>query len=113
MAETEEYSEPTIADIWRKLGDIERQIAFRADTQDLQLGDLVSQSRESGGVLSAIRAAVTDQADIDPGPGSAIAILRDIHDTVREAAPLLQSRAAKALRAGGSVADWLRSGRGA
>lgn len=64
-----------------KMDGIERAVASRADTQDLQLGD-------------------------------ALSILREIHATVREAAPLLQSRAAKALKAGGTVLDYLKAGRG-
>ena len=71
-------------------------------------GEQISKTQ---GLLSEVRDHVRLSTDVDAVPGSAIQLLREIHETVREAAPLLQSRAAKALRAGGSVIDYLKAGR--
>lgn len=61
--------------------------------------------------IESLESAVIPPSDSPPVPGTVWAMLADIHKTVREAAPLLQSRAAKALRAGGSVIDYLKAGR--
>lgn len=90
----------------------ERAVAFRADAHDQQLGFVLGRlDTQRDAVVQIHHAVIHTTEDADPVPGTVVAMLREIHMLVQEAAPLLQSRAAKALRAGGSVIDYIKAGR--
>lgn len=104
MADTPETPEPNISARLEAL----TAAVLRIEAQSRSNGEQVSKAHA---LLAEIRDAVRLTTEVEPVPGSAAGMLAEILTTVREASPLLHSRAAKALRAGGSVLDYLKAGR--
>lgn len=97
----------TLADFGKRLEALSAA-TMRVEAQARTNGEQISKTQA---VLSEVRDAVRTNPELDRDPGSAVGMLAEVLETVREAAPLLNSRAAKALRAGGTVLDYLKAGR--
>lgn len=114
MADNQETPDVSARDIAELLGRFDATLAQfggRLAAIEGQTSSNGEQLTKTQLILGEVRDAVRPDPELDRDPRSAAGMLAEVLETVREAAPLLNSRAAKALRAGGTVLDYLKVGR--
>ena len=114
MADNQETPDVSARDISELLGRFDAtlgEFAKRLEGLEAQTGSNGEQLTKAQLLLGEVRDAVRPDPELDRDPRSAAGMLAEVLEHVREAAPLLQSRAVRAMRAGGSVIDYLKAGR--
>lgn len=112
MADNQETPDVSARDIAELLGRFDVTLADfgkRLEALGAAVLRVEAQASTNGKGLTELKREATTHAE---QLGSAHELLGEIHATVKEAAPLLNSRAAKALKAGGTVLDYMRAGGG-
>lgn len=111
MADNQETPDVSARDIAELLGRFDVTLADfgkRLEALSAAVLRVEAQASTNGKGLTELKREATTHAE---QLGMAHKALAEIHGTVKEAAPLLQSRAVKAMRAGGTVLDYLKAGR--
>lgn len=114
MADNQETPDVSARDISELLSRFDAtlgEFAKRLDGLEAQTGSNGEQLTKLHWLCGEVRDAVRPAPERDRDPLSAAGMLAEVLEHVREAAPLLQSRAVRAMRAGGSVIDYLKAGR--